>query len=148
MRCQSCHEPGTVELGQPRQATVGTVAGILERVPLVRCRSGHDEPATARPEIADLVVQSCREAIPEARRRLLGRDICTSCRAPLSMPVRRTGRVVSIDGIDEVPVLTLRFDLPMTRCPACGLDQLPTRSRRDLTEVLERLTAGPADDGS
>ncbi len=37
---------------------------------------------------------------------------------------------------EDGPVTTLRLDLPMQRCPECGLDHLPARGRADLTAAL------------
>lgn len=37
---------------------------------------------------------------------------------------------------EDGPVTTLRLDLPMQRCPECGLDHLPARGQGDLTAAL------------
>lgn len=79
-------------------------------------------------------------AIPRAKGRLLRPDACTHCKDALTMPVRRSERVVTVDAA-EGPVFTLRFDLPLVRCGSCGLDQLPTRSQEDLTVVVPALFA-------
>ena len=55
------------------------------------------------------------------------------------MPARRTQRTVTVDGVDPLPAFRLRFDLPMTRCPDCGHDQLPTGSQDEFAEVVTRL---------
>jgi hypothetical protein len=57
------------------------------------------------------------------------------------MPVRRTERPVTIVEVPPLPVTTLRFDLPTTRCPECGLDQVPTRSQDDLSASVRALFA-------
>lgn len=143
MRCPACGRPGRVELGQPRQVTSGSIAGVLERVPVVRCDSGHREPGLSTRATVAEVLRRCRDAIPHARSRLLRGDTCSACGARLLMPVRRTERVVTLDGIDDLPVMTLRFDVPMTRCPDCGVDQLPTRSQEHLDDVVDQLTTRP-----
>jgi hypothetical protein len=56
------------------------------------------------------------------------------------MPVRRTQRAVPSMLPDCRPV-TIHFDLPMTRCPDCGLDQVPSRSQEDLVVVIPALFA-------
>jgi hypothetical protein len=53
----------------------------------------------------------------------------------MSMPVRRSVRAVTINPEDG-PVTTLRLDLPMQRCPECGLDHLPARGKADLQAAL------------
>lgn len=55
------------------------------------------------------------------------------------MPVRRTERPVPLAELDGLPVVTLRFDLPTTRCAACGVDQVPTRSQADLDAATRAL---------
>jgi hypothetical protein len=142
MRCPRCGADGEVTRGRSREVTVRTVAGVGEAVPVVGCPAGHAEP----PAVADAVVDRCREAVPRAARGRLPRrhDRCGRCREPLSMPVRRTERPVTVDGIAGLPVTTLRFDLPTTRCSGCGLDQVPTRSADDLDAVARALfTAHP-----
>jgi len=52
------------------------------------------------------------------------------------MPVRRTVRTVPLDDASPVGVLTAHVDLPSTRCPACGMDQVPGRSQQDLATAL------------
>lgn len=138
--CPACGETGSVLLRGPIELTLGTVAGALERRPVVDCGAGHERPpASAGPA----AVQAVRRAVPRARRRRLRRETCSDCGAALVMPVRRTVRPVSIEA-PQLPVLTLQLDLPMTRCPDCGRDQLPARSQADLDALAEALFA---DDG-
>jgi hypothetical protein len=56
------------------------------------------------------------------------------------MPVRRTERSVTVEAPGLAP-LTLRFDLPVTRCPDCGVEQVPSRSQEDLVVVVPALFA-------
>ena len=117
-----------MELDGPRDVEVGTVAVLTEQTPVVRCPP--DDRATP-PEFVDAAMQATKDGVPQARRRLLRSDVCPRCGSELSMPVRRTTRAVTV-APPGGPVVTLRFDLPMTRCPNCGLDQLPSRSQEDL----------------
>lgn len=136
--CAVCSTPGPVHPGPPREATVGTVLAVAESLAVVECRSGHRVP----PAVAGAVTAAVREALPHADRRRLARtDRCARCRADLSMPVRRTERPVTVAEVAPLPVTTLRFDLPTTRCPDCGLDQVPTRSQDDLSATVEALFA-------
>jgi hypothetical protein len=132
---------GELGWGEHREATVGTVAGVLERDPLVRCGHGHSAAATHDAGVADTIRQRCLTALPRARRRRLRGDACTACGAEMTMPVRRTERGVTVDGVADLPALTLRFDLPMSRCPACAFDQVPSRSQADLHAVVTALSA-------
>lgn len=58
------------------------------------------------------------------------------------MPVRRTTRTVSVVG-EDLPVLTVHVDVAMTRCPDCGLDQVPSRSQQDLADLADVLADPP-----
>lgn len=128
-------------LGGPREATVGTVAVLLERQPVVACPAEH---RTAPPEAVQAAMAATDDAVPRARRRLLRGERCARCDTQLTMPVRRTRWPVTVEATAEVPVLTLQFDLPATRCPECGTDQLPTRSQEDLVVCVPAVfAAGP-----
>lgn len=116
---------------------------MLEQVPGLRCDRGHRQPVTAVPEVAAHMRVRILAAIPRSRSRLLRGEVCRADGTRLTMPVRRTTRIVTVEGIGDVPALTVRFDLPMTRCPACALDQLPVRSQADLDDAVRRLTEPP-----
>ena len=138
--CPACGETGPVVLRGPLELTIGTVAAVLERRPVVACRTGHElPPAVAR----TATEQAIERAVARARQRRLRREACVDCGAALLMPVRRTVRPVSIEA-PPLPVLTLQLDLPMTRCPDCGRDQVPSRSQADLDAIAGALFA---DDG-
>lgn len=126
--CPACGVHGEIVLRGSRQATVGTVAVQLERRAVVACPSDHE---MAPGDAVDAAMAATDAAVPRARKRLGRPERCGQCRAPLTMPVRRAERVVTVERA-PVPVLTLHFDLPLTRCPDCGVDQLPTRSQEDL----------------
>ena len=59
------------------------------------------------------------------------------------MPVRRTVWPVTLTGADGRVAVTLTYDVPATRCPDCGRNQVPTRSADDLVAVLDDLLRGP-----
>jgi hypothetical protein len=139
--CPVCEAAVRLELTSGREATVGSVAGVIDRLPIVRCDAGHRSLATAAPTVIDDALRQVRAAVPYARARRLRRDEgCTSCGQPLTMPVRRTDWPVTLErpgGLDAV--LTLRLDLPATRCPGCGTDHVPTRSQGDLEDTVRAL---------
>lgn len=84
-------------------------------------------------------------AVLRARSRLLRSDVCRSCGAGLTMPVRRTTRSATVEA-PGLPIATITLDLPMTRCGSCGLDQVPSRSHEDLTVVIPALFAPPREE--
>lgn len=59
------------------------------------------------------------------------------------MPVRRTVWPVTLTDRDGRVAVTLTYDLPATRCPACARNQVPSRSADDLVAVLDDLLREP-----
>lgn len=137
LSCAVCGAHGDVVPGPPREITVGTVAATVERRPVVACPAAH---SASPPQLAGRAMDAVGVAIARARSRLLRSDRCDGCREVLAMPVRRTTRTVSVESPD-IPVVTIHLDVPMTRCGACGLDQVPSRSHEDLTVVVPALFA-------
>jgi hypothetical protein len=142
--CPVCDAAGALELTDGREATVGSAAGVIDRLPVVRCDAGHRSFATAVPTVTDDALRQVRAAVPYARARRLRRDeVCCGCAQPLTMPVRRTDWPVTLEGPGGLDVvLTLRLDLPATRCPGCGTDHVPTRSQADLEDTVRALLCG------
>lgn len=138
MQCPVCEQDAPLRPRGSAEATVGTVAVALEARPVVDCRADHG--ATPR-EVVDAAMTAVEEHVPRARPRLLRRDACRACGAVLTMPVRRTERPVTVPATDERPTLTLLFDLPATRCPACAADQVPSASQEDLVVAVPALFA-------
>jgi hypothetical protein len=135
--CPACQELARVELRGGNEVTVGTVATLVEQRPVVACGAGH---ALTPPEVVGAAMEAADAQLLRARRRLLGPDRCGACGTRLTMPVRRTVRSIVVDG-DGLPVITIRFDLPSSRCPECGVDQLPTRSQEDLVVSIPAVFA-------
>ncbi|MFP4634906.1 MAG: hypothetical protein ACLFRD_03510 [Nitriliruptoraceae bacterium] len=133
--CPRCGQPGQIELHDPVELTLGTVAVLLERRPLLTCRSGHQLVPAAAHEAAATAIAT---AVPRSRLRWPRRERCGVCDGRLTMPVRRTVRPVSVES-GELPVLTIHLDLPMTRCPDCGVDQVPARSHGDVDAIPTAL---------
>ncbi len=138
--CPDCGATGHLGLSAAVEVTLGTVAAVLERRPVVVCPEQHGRSPAG---LASLVADRLTTSLPHARARRLRGDACDSCGVRLSMPVRRTTRTVSIDG-EGLPVLTIHVDVAMTRCPECGLDQVPSRSQPDVAGLAAILTAPPA----
>lgn len=121
--------------------TQGTVAGAIEQLPRWRCARGHDAgPVLTR----DRGRAELGAGVAVARRRRLrGGDICVACGAALTMPVRRTVWPLTLTDPDLRVAVTLTYDVPATRCPDCGQNQVPTRSADDLVAVLDDLLREP-----
>ena len=132
MRCDTCGTDASLQWRPGAEVVVGTVAGVLERRPVLACPQGHLRSAPGVPAAALSAVET---QLPQARGRWRRGETCVTCRAALDLPVRRTRRAVTVTGAG-LPVHTLHLDVPMTRCGTCGTDQLPTRSRRDLQELV------------
>ena len=137
--CPDCGAAGELGLSAAVEVTVGTVAAVLERRPVVVCPEQHGHSPA---DLASIMADRLTTSLPHARARPLRGDACRHCRARLSMPVRRTTRTVSIDD-PGWPVLTIHVDVAMTRCPDCGLDQVPSRSQPDVADLPAALTAPP-----
>jgi hypothetical protein len=138
--CPVCGIEAGVELLGAAEVTVGTVAVALERRPVVACPDGHR--ATPR-EVVGAAMSAVEDHVVQARSRMLRGDVCRACGTPLTMPVRRTTRAVTVEGDEHRPVLTLRFDLPSTRCPACSVEQVPSRSQEDLVVSVPAVFSPP-----
>ncbi len=137
-RCPVCGSEAPVELAGGTEVTVGTIAVAVDRRPVVACPEGHRVPPA---EVVDAGMTAVRDQVSCARSRLLRGDACVECGDALTMPARRTVRPVTVTPPGEVGVLTLRFDLPSTRCAACGTDQVPSRSQEDLTVAVPAVFA-------
>lgn len=138
MRCPVCGQDAPMERHRPAEVTVGTIAVALESRPVVACDARHE----ATPgEIVGAAMAAIERLVPQARSRLLRGDACHECGTALTMPVRRTELPVTVESEGQRPVMTLLFDLPSSRCPDCGADQVPSRSQEDLVVAVPALFA-------
>lgn len=140
--CPVCHGPATLERTPPREQTCGTVLGVVEPGLELRCSQHGPQPVTGA---ATAARGNADERLPRARRCRLRRTCCGDCSALLTLPARRGRRSLTVEATG-LPVHTIHLDLPLTRCPDCGLDQVPWRSQEDLDTLLETLYT-PADAG-
>jgi hypothetical protein len=132
VRCDTCGAEVSLQWRPGTEVAVGTVAGVLERRPVLACPQGHLQAVPGGPAAA---LSAVGLQLPQARGRWRRGDACATCKAALDLPVRRTRRSVTITD-PGLAVHTLHLDVPMTRCGDCGTDQLPTRSWSDLQEVV------------
>lgn len=139
--CPSCGAARLERTEVSPEVTAASIAVHGERLTILHCGCGHVEvPA----ELGRATRAACDDALPSARRALLRGERCRSCGSALSIPGRRTTRAVTVSP-ETVPVATLRFDLPMLRCPNCGLDQVPYRARHDVVVALSALFQAAVD---
>jgi hypothetical protein len=135
LACPRCGRICLIERRAGREVAVGTVAAASEVQPTLVCPE-HGPVGSA------LTYTDAAAALAHmvfARRRVMrGADRCDGCGATMTMPVRRTVRPVTVAAPDVAP-FTVTFDVPSSRCPACGLDQVPTRSQDDVREALRTL---------
>lgn len=136
-RCPECGVEADIVLAGGVESVVGSVAAALEQRPVVACPPGH---AVTPPEVVGAAMEAADQGIIRARSRLLRSDACTSCGQALTLPARRTVKAVTVVSAVAPPV-TIQLDLPATRCPACALDQVPSRSQEDLVVVIPALFA-------
>lgn len=134
-RCPDCDAQARLTRGGAREAHVGSVAAALESVPELHCDAGHRSPAPNTD--LTVVLAAINERIAQAAGGVRG-DRCAACRTRLTMPTRRTTRSVPVVGASSAGVLTFHLDVPATRCPACGLDQVPRRSRADVAAAVRQ----------
>lgn len=139
--CPACTRPQLTHAHASPEVAAAAVAVHGERLTVEVCPCGHLEVAAALTAAAHA---TAGEVLPIARHRPLRGETCRSCRQPLTMPARRTVRAVTLTP-EGLPVTTLRFDLPLRRCPACGMDQVPHGARHDVTQALTALFAAAVD---
>jgi hypothetical protein len=120
------------------ERTQGTVAGLLEPGIRLVCEQHGEQPADAA---GDAALTVARDRLPRARRCRLRHVCCDACGARLHLPARRTRRSLTVDGYG-LPVHTIHLDVPLTRCPDCGMEHLPWGAQDDL-DVLLRALYGP-----
>jgi hypothetical protein len=139
MRCEVCQQVGTLRWRPGTEVVLGTVAGVLDRRPVVECPAGHELSPASGPSAA---ARAIGERLDLARARRIRGDACLHCGESLTLPVRRTHRSVTVTD-PELAVHTLHLDVPMVRCGGCGRDQVPSRSQRDLHALAAAVYVAP-----
>ena len=142
--CPECGRDTAAQVQVTTGVSAASIAVHGERLTVNHCDCGYVQVPSSLGRAAR---STAGGSLPAARHTLLRPDRCRGCRAVLTMPGRRTERVVSVLP-DDLPVVTLRFDLPMIRCPACGMDQLPARARADVDVALAALLQAAADEAT
>lgn len=130
--CPTCGRVLERGAGSAGEVVVGSVSAVVDGATVLACPEGHHaEPA--RPDVAALLLAQVSEELLVSRRTRLRRQLrCGACDAELTLPGRRTVRSVSLF-VEGLGVVRVTFDLPMLRCPGCGLQQVPEEvAQRDL----------------
>lgn len=140
--CPQCGRTAAVVLDGPTETRVGTIMASVEQCPVVACDAGH---RLVPPEVVGAAMEAVDERIARARSRLLRRDVCSACDTVLSLPARRSVRTVTVVSA-VAPVVTIHLDVPASRCPDCGLDQVPSRSHEDLVVAIPAAFAASRPD--
>jgi len=144
MTCAVCGGPAelrwrseVVEVGRARAGT--------DRLPTLVCLSEPDHGASGVDEV-QRVVSAAIEHFSVARRGAIpGRaQRCRACRSQLTMPGFRSERAVTIVGAG-LPAATLRLDLPLWRCPGCGIENVPREAWVDALQAIRAVAQPSAD---
>lgn len=137
--CPVCGQPATWTTGPPREAAQGAVAALLEPGLTLRCAEHGAQPLRVA---RDAAIGTARDRLPRARRCRVRRTCCADCGARLVLPARRTRRGLTVEAAG-LPVHTIHLDIALTRCPDCGVDQVPWSSQEDLDALLAVLYDPP-----
>lgn len=144
--CPSCGRALEHHVRGVGEVVHGTVSAVVEGAPVLACPEGHHREEI-RPDLPQVLLDGVREEVLASRRTRVRRQLrCGACDAPLTMPGRRTVRSVSRP-VEGVGVVRVTFDLPMLRCPGCGLEQVPEEvAERDLGAAVS-AALGPGSRG-
>ncbi len=123
------------------EAVHGAVSATVEGVRETACPDGHD-PLAAVPELVAALGGAVDRELLVARRTRVRRTLrCGACDAALTIPGRRTTRSVATT-VTGSGVVRVTLDVPMLRCPECGLQQLPPEvAADDVPAVLSAALA-------
>lgn len=130
--CPSCGRELETRARAVGEVVRGSVSAIVDGAAVLACPEGHHREEI-RADLDDLLRTGIEDELLVSRRTRWRRQRrCGACGTELTMPGRRTVRSVS-RFVEDVGVVRVTFDLPMLRCPGCGLDQVPEEvAERDL----------------
>lgn len=135
LTCPRCGDVATEVVPVPEAAmqeadVVVRVQGLVR----VRCPQGHVEVGPV--DVADRLVSELGVMLLTAARRgrIRRRHVCGACETPLTLLPRHTDTPVpaDLDGRVVTPIV----EAPMTRCPACGREQLLPATAERVDRVL------------
>lgn len=123
------HGGGTAELGP--------LIARVETYELVDCDEGHAARA-----VDAALLRTISEQLVMARRRWRGGEHCGGCAGALDLPMRATTRAITVvpdaSMVANHTPFTVTFDLPVTRCGACAVDNVPSALQADVRGVAMR----------
>lgn len=139
-----CARCGELRTGPeaPAVATAGPVRATAEGRPLPPCtRCGAGQPdrdaliaAIGRAMSARLVGGSGRP----------GAAHCGVCRGRLDLPMRATSRALTLEADGAAP-FTVTVDLPLVRCGACAVDNVPPQLVAEVDRSVRAACGLPPD---
>lgn len=120
------------------EARRGDVGVLIEEAPLRACPNGHVTADLWR-SFPDAVITNVVGMLPVPTRSWWSRRMgCSACGQHLEMPERQTVKPVTVQ-LDDAPVFTVTLELPMSRCGACGTDNLAVGLRAVETAIRAAL---------
>lgn len=140
--CRRCATALTPERRAGATATQGPVEATAEPHVVAACsRCGPRAPG--RPDALAVAVDAAlAERLPVAGGRP-GAARCSSCASALDLPMRATGRALTVTPPSSPP-FTVSVRLPLIRCGGCGRDLVPPELARPLRTAVHGAT-GTAD---
>jgi hypothetical protein len=121
------------------EASRGQVGALMEEAPLRACPNGHVNVDLWRGFPNEVVADVIGMLVVPSRRWWSTRASCSACGEDLAMPARRTVKPVTVQ-LPDAPVFTVMLELPMSRCGACGIDNLAVR-RGSVEDALRAALA-------
>jgi hypothetical protein len=132
--CAACGAPRTARPHGGGTAEVGPLRAQVEPHELVDCHDGHAGRA-----VDAALLRAVSEQLTVARRRWRGGDHCGGCSAALDLPMRATTRAITVTPEGTAPAghspFTVTFELPVTRCGGCAVDNVPSALLADVRGV-------------
>lgn len=121
--CQRCSTALTLERRSGATVTQGPVEATAEPSAAAVCPRCGPRTAARRRALADAVDAALTERLPVAAGRR-GTARCAGCATPLDLPMRATGRALTVTPPSSPP-FTVTVRLPLVRCGGCGRDTVP-----------------------
>lgn len=141
--CPTCGAPAEAtplpEVAMREADVVVRVRGLVR----LRCERGHLDVGPV--DVGDRLVAELGRMLLAARTRgvVRRREVCGACATDLRLPPRHTDTPVptELDGRVVTPIV----EAPMTRCPACGREQLGADTAARVDRVLVAAVRGATD---
>jgi len=132
--CPSCGAARTTRALGGGSAGRGPLQARVEPYELGDCDDGHAVRA-----VDAALLRAVSEQLVMARNRWRAGEHCGGCGAALDLPMRATTRAITV--VPEPAMarqhtpFTVTFDLPVTRCGECAVDNVPSALNADVRGV-------------